>query len=111
MDRETVREWLEDRPSDREEALCAALLSAWDQAARREAAFRDLEAENFQSLARVRVLEDALRDLVVEENTVSHSHLVPGVWDVSNGPPLGGAKCERCAKFVNARRVLSGEVG
>ncbi len=38
-------------------------------------------------------------------NAPNHGHSVPGVWDASNGPDLGGKPCEWCAawnRFVDA---------
>jgi hypothetical protein len=57
---------------------------------------------------RIAALTLALRALVYEENTGGHDHDVPGVWDLSNGPPHGGTRCERCALFTHARQLLGG---
>lgn len=54
-------------------------------------------------------LADALAALVEFEDDPPHFHEVEGVWDESNGPPLGGTACDRCAAFARARELLEAE--
>lgn len=29
-----------------------------------------------------------------------HSHNIPGIWDITNGPPDGGTPCEWCEAWI-----------
>lgn len=44
--------------------------------------------------------------LIKQRGKHAHSHSLPGIWDDDNGP-LAGMRCETCAMYDTARRMIA----
>lgn len=46
-----------------------------------------------------------LEHLPDDGNAPGHGHQVPGIWDVTNGPPDGGKACKLCTAWHKMLRL------
>lgn len=87
-----------------EESRCPEQLPACrERAAGPIAALRDrsAEVERERDLFRGHLLR-----MLQRGGVSSHSHAVPGMWDVSNGFPRGGTPCAQCHDDADAREAV-----
>jgi len=86
--------------------------------ARSEAVFHrdrveELEAAALRERAAIQELVEAARDVfrnepdLDEDDAPGHCHVVPGVWDKSNGPAKGGMPCGLCQAWMRFRAALA----